>query len=189
MSLFSCRINRGFGAVAARRHKTYADELQPEDVKAYLNELTCAAQTRFKHYKRLRAWFRFIGSAKSLYSSDLKPTFTQQNPRIYTREQIAALLAHANECEEVALRLGDQCGFRKQENEFAACRDVDWNGKTIFVRDKRWSDIYPPERAQKVQEQVKAKIAEAEKTGKIVSLDPVWAFRVAARWARSEMQR
>ena len=157
----------------------------PDDIKAYLNGLNCAEQTRHKRYKRLRAWFRFIAADKSLYSKDLKPAFTLTNPRIYSKQQIADILARASDRSELAIRLGYQCGLRKQEIEYATYRDIDWDGRTVSISDKRWTDIYPPEKALGVQERVKSRLAEAEKAGRILRLDPVWAFSVKDAEERS----
>jgi integrase len=171
-------VLNGFRSVAKRRRKTYVDELVTDDIKAYLNGLACAEQTRFKRYKRLRAWFRFLGANNNLYARDLRPTFTLTSPRIYSKQQITDILAQANDRGDLAIRLGYQCGYRKQEIEFAMYRDIDWDNCTISVRDKRWSDIYPPEKALKAQERIKAQLVDAEKVGRILRLDPIWAFRV-----------
>jgi integrase len=170
-------VLNGFRALAKRRRKTRVDELKADDVKT-LNRLTCADQTRHKRYKRLRAWFRFLGADKKLYARELKPTFTLTNPHIYTKQQITDILAQASDCSEVAVRLGYQCGFRKQEIEHAMYRDIDWENCTISVSDKRWTDLYPAEKARKVQERVKVRLAEAEKAGRILRIDPILAFQV-----------
>lgn len=118
--------------------KEYVDQIDRNDVLQYhasLRKRGMSARTVANKDARLRAFLRFSGvDVKTALPP--KPRFETKLPTIYSKEQIGAILAAANEYLRTAIELGLKCGLREQEIIHLEWADIDFTHSVLRVRSK-----------------------------------------------------
>jgi integrase len=118
--------------------RVWLDEVRREDVLKFHTALRargCSPRTVANKHARLASWLRFAGLPTALLPP--KPRHDEQLPTIYTREQVAAILAAAdNKTMRLAIGLALKCGLREQEIVHLEWSDISRAEKMLRVRSK-----------------------------------------------------
>ena len=118
-------------------------EITPADVARFRNQLKGSPATRAKHLARLRAMF---GHAKrwglihgdNPFANQPMPRFTSRKMRIFSSEEIDAMLAVAGSAWwHTFILVGVTTGLRKEEMLNLTWSDVDPDEMTICITAKR----------------------------------------------------
>jgi integrase len=112
--------------------------IHPENLTQFcmkLRESGLSDRTVSNKYNRLRSFLKFAGHDVKL-SKDDRPKYEKTLPTAYTKQEIDALLKHADEYMRVVISVGVQLGLREQEMQFAEFSDIDREHLTFRVKSK-----------------------------------------------------
>jgi integrase len=117
--------------------KAYVDEIIREDLfdfHAALRKRRCADRTVANKHARVASFLRFAGVDKDILPP--VPRYDETLPTMYTREQIADILAVANPSMHLAIGLALKCGLREQEIVYLEWHDIHVSDKVLRVSSK-----------------------------------------------------
>lgn len=141
-TLYEYRLSARLAAQALGK-TTRIQDITAADVGRIKNQLKGSAATRAKHISRLRAMFNHakrwgLIHGDNPFANQPMPRFTARKMRIFSPEEIKAMLAAAKTTWWKAFILvGVTAGPRKEEILNLMWRDVDFKGRTIIIAAKK----------------------------------------------------
>jgi integrase len=117
--------------------KAYVDEVSREDVfdfHAALRKRKCSDRTVANKHVRVASFLRFAGVDKEILPP--VPRYDETLPTMYTREQIADILAVADPFMRLVIGLALKCGLREQEIVHLEWPDIHVRDKVLRVSSK-----------------------------------------------------
>jgi integrase len=117
--------------------RSYVDEVRREDLfdfHAALRKRGCADRTVANKHARVTSFLRFAGVDRNILPP--MPRYDETLPTIYTREQIASILAAADAYMHLVIGLALKCGLRDQEIVHLEWADIHRHDKVLRVSSK-----------------------------------------------------
>jgi len=159
------KIKYGIGIFRKSNSKIFIDELTHADILKFLDTLQSypvywlarkspskrsqanytrrrlpskhrciSKRTVFQYYMIVRAWLLEGGADKKIFPPP--PKYEEKEVTIYTPEDIKAFFSLATGNLRMAVSLMLKCGMRLQEAAHACFNDIDYDNKTIIIREK-----------------------------------------------------
>jgi integrase len=132
--------------------KTYADELDEDDVRRFLRTLRSRGltdRTVYNRHSSVKAFLRFCGLDVHMLAPTA-PKFEKPLPEVYTAEQITTFFASlADDYDKLVFSLLLKCGLREQEAMYLCWSDVNFSTRTLLVRAKPDLGFMPKDKEQR----------------------------------------
>lgn len=117
--------------------KSYVDEVRREDLfdfHAALRKRGCADRTVANKHARVTSFLRFAGVDRNILPP--VPRYDERLPTVYTREQIASILAAADPYMHLVIGFALKCGLRDQEIVHLEWADIHRSDRVLRVSSK-----------------------------------------------------
>lgn len=121
--------------------RAYVDEIDRRDMlkfTAYLrDECELSPRTVSNKFEAVMTFLKTLGRSKELrVTKHDRPKFVQQEPEVYTREELQFFFSKCSEDERVLWQFFLMTGMREKEIVFCMWRNVLWNASIIQMRWK-----------------------------------------------------
>lgn len=118
--------------------KTYVSDVGRDDILKFITDcyrLGLGDRTVYDKVVVVLQMFKRYGKTKLIEANDW-PKYDNKIPSTYEREEIEAMLRHADDDEEIFLRFMLESGFRDREAQFVAWSDIDFDEGVVRLTPK-----------------------------------------------------
>jgi hypothetical protein len=144
-------------------HKLYMEDIERSDMlkfAGFLKDKGLAPRTCWNKFNNTMSFLKANGIRGIVNKNDW-PKFVEEEPEIYEKEDVAALMAVSDEQEKLWWEFFLMTGMREQEVMYTTWRDVDFAHHAISVRWKpeyNWTPRAYKERTVPVPEKLIVKL-------------------------------